>query len=193
VSDRPRVVVIGAGSWGTAFAAVTAGNEVDTVLWARRDELAEAISSRHQNPEYLPGIELPPALVATHELDRAMAGATVAVMAVPSHAFRSIFRDLAAYLGPAVPVVSLSKGIERDSLKGMSEVITEEARPGPGAGGRAHRTESGQRGGGRPAQRHRGRLRRPRPGQGPPGRISWPGTSGCTRTPTWWGASSAGR
>jgi glycerol-3-phosphate dehydrogenase (NAD(P)+) len=48
-------------------------------------------------------------------------------MAVPSHAFRSIFRDLTAYLGPAVPVVSLSKGIEQDSLKRMSEVITEEA------------------------------------------------------------------
>nr|MBA2327949.1 NAD(P)H-dependent glycerol-3-phosphate dehydrogenase [Actinomycetota bacterium] len=49
-----RVSVIGAGSWGTAVAAIACGN-ADTVLWARRPELAEAMRDRHENPDYLPG------------------------------------------------------------------------------------------------------------------------------------------
>jgi glycerol-3-phosphate dehydrogenase (NAD(P)+) len=127
MSGSARVAVIGAGSWGTAFAGITAGNGVDTILWARREELAEAISLRHQNTDYLPGVELPPALAATHDLERALSGATVAVMGVPSHALRSIFKDVAGLLGGDVPVVSLVKGIEQESLKRMSEVLVEEA------------------------------------------------------------------
>jgi glycerol-3-phosphate dehydrogenase (NAD(P)+) len=129
---EPRVAVVGAGSWGTAFAGIIAGNGVDTTLWARRQDVAEAISSRHQNPDYLPGLELPPALLATHDLEKAASAATVILMAVPSHAFRPIFRDVAGFLRGDVPVVSLSKGIEQDSLKRMSEVLQEEADLGPG-------------------------------------------------------------
>jgi glycerol-3-phosphate dehydrogenase (NAD(P)+) len=127
VSEEPRVGVIGAGSWGTAFATVTANNGVGTVLWARREELAEAISKRHENPEYLPGIELPAPLRATPDLEKAVSEADVVVMAVPSHAFRQILRDVEPHLGRDVPMVSLAKGIEQDSLKRMSEVLQEEA------------------------------------------------------------------
>jgi glycerol-3-phosphate dehydrogenase (NAD(P)+) len=130
---EPKVAVVGAGSWGTAFAGVTADKGVDTILWARREELAGAIAERHENPEYLPGVELSPALQATHELERAVSGATVVVMAVPSHAFRQIFREVVPLLGPdPSPVVSLTKGIEQDSLKRMSEVMLEEADLDPG-------------------------------------------------------------
>src|SRR5204863_292763 len=80
VGEQERVAVVGAGSWGTAFGSITAEKGMDTVLWARREELAEAIASRHENPDYLPGIELPPALTATHDLERAMSGADVVVM-----------------------------------------------------------------------------------------------------------------
>jgi len=130
-SDRPRVAVVGAGSWGTAFAAVAADQGTDTTLWARREELAEAISNRHQNPEYLPDIDLPPSLAATHDLEKAVDTASVVVMGVPSHAFRSILREVAPHLSMDVPVVSLTKGIEQDSLKRMSEVMQEEASLGP--------------------------------------------------------------
>jgi glycerol-3-phosphate dehydrogenase (NAD(P)+) len=132
MSARPRVAVIGAGSWGTAFAAIPAGSGVETILWARREELADAISSRHENPEYLPGIDLPPSLMATHDLEKAISEASVVVMAVPSHAYRAIFRDVAELLDADAPVVSLTKGIEQDSLKRMSEVVQEEADLGPG-------------------------------------------------------------
>ena len=125
------MAVIGAGSWGTAFAAIAADQGIDTTLWARREELAEAISTRHQNPEYLPDIDLPPPLAATHDLQKAVETASVVVMGVPSHAFRSILGEVVPHLSVDVPVVSLTKGIEQDSLKRMSEVMEEEASLGP--------------------------------------------------------------
>jgi glycerol-3-phosphate dehydrogenase (NAD(P)+) len=124
--------VVGAGSWGTAFGSITAEKGMDTVLWARRQDLAEAIASRHENPDYLPGIELPPALTATHDLERAMSGADVVVMAVPSHTFRENFRAVREFLPPGVPVVSLAKGIEQDTRKRMSEVLLDEGGVDPG-------------------------------------------------------------
>jgi len=127
MKEEPRVAVIGAGSWGTAFASVPAGKGVSTVLWARRPELAQTIAARHENPEYLPDVALPPSLRATADLEQAVSSASVVVMAVPSHAFREILREVLAYLPAEAPVVSLSKGIEQGSLRRMSEVIAEEA------------------------------------------------------------------
>lgn len=126
MTANPRVAVVGAGSWGTALAAIPAEKGVETVLWARRPEAAEAIASRHENAEYLAGVELPPALSATSDLEKAVAVADVVVMAVPSHAFRAIFEEVVAHLSPNVPVVSLTKGLEQGSLLRMTEVIREE-------------------------------------------------------------------
>jgi glycerol-3-phosphate dehydrogenase (NAD(P)+) len=131
VTDEPKVAVVGAGSWGTAFGSITAEKGVPTVLWARRQELADAIATRHENPDYLSDIELPPALTATHDLGAAVDGAAVVVMAMPSHTYRQIFRDVLPLIGPNVPVVSLAKGIEQDTNKRMSEVMREEGDLGP--------------------------------------------------------------
>jgi glycerol-3-phosphate dehydrogenase (NAD(P)+) len=131
VSGEPRVAVIGAGSWGTAFAGITAEKGVETVVWARREDLAEAIAARQENPDYLPGIDLPRSLEATHDLEKATSAATVVVMAVPSHAFRGIFRDVLPFIGRRTPVVSLSKGIEWETHMRMSEVMEEEGHLGP--------------------------------------------------------------
>jgi 1-acyl-sn-glycerol-3-phosphate acyltransferase len=73
-----RVAFIGAGSWGTATASLVARkDEYDTVLWARRAELAETINLYHENPEYLPGLELPEQLRATNDLEEALDGAGI--------------------------------------------------------------------------------------------------------------------
>jgi glycerol-3-phosphate dehydrogenase (NAD(P)+) len=130
-ADEPRVAVVGAGSWGTAFGSIVAGKGVETILWARREELAEAIATRHENPEYLAGIELPLALSATHDLEKAVSAADVLVMGIPSHAFRAIFREVLPFLRPDAPVVSLVKGIEMQSLRRMSQVLEEEGDLGP--------------------------------------------------------------
>jgi glycerol-3-phosphate dehydrogenase (NAD(P)+) len=125
--DQPRVAVVGAGSWGTAFATIPADKGVDTVLWARRQELADRINTEHANPEYLPDFELPPSLSATSDVAKAVEDADAVVMAVPSHAFREVFRHVAPHLPGQAPVVSLTKGVEQDSLKRMTEVMAEES------------------------------------------------------------------
>lgn len=131
VSDM-KVAVIGAGSWGTAVAAIACRN-VPTVLWARREELAKEIRESHRNSDYLPDFSLPESLTSTSSLEEAVEGAEVVVMGVPSHGFRDILGRLAPYVAPGVPVISLAKGVEQGTLKRMTEVIREVA-PGHPAG-----------------------------------------------------------
>ncbi|MFM2077995.1 MAG: NAD(P)H-dependent glycerol-3-phosphate dehydrogenase [Actinomycetota bacterium] len=120
-----NVGVVGAGSWGTTVAALAAVN-TPTVLWARRPELAEQINREHVNGDYLPTFTLPEQLRATSSLEEAVVGADVLVMAVPSHGYRDIAAEASRYLRPWVPVVSLTKGLERASRKRMSEVTRDE-------------------------------------------------------------------
>src|SRR4029450_452045 len=84
VSDGARVAVVGAGSWGTAVAGLVSNN-ADTVLWARRPDLAATIAERHENPDYLPGIALPDALRVTSDVGEACGSADVVVLGRPSH------------------------------------------------------------------------------------------------------------
>ena len=120
-----RVAVVGAGSWGTTVAALASHN-APTVLWARRPALADEIARTHCNSEYLAGFDLPEQLEATASLDEAVSGADVLVMGVPSHGMRATLRDLAPYVRPWVPVVSLAKGLEEGTHLRMTEVISEE-------------------------------------------------------------------
>ena len=120
-----KVAVIGAGSWGTTIAALAAAN-TSTVLWARRSSLAEEMQETRRNPDYLSTFTLPDSLSITSDLGRSVAGADVVVMGVPSHGFREVASAVAQHIRPWVPVVSLSKGLERSSLKRMSEVISDE-------------------------------------------------------------------
>ena len=117
--------MIGAGSWGTTVAALASVN-TPTTLWARRDELVEQINTTRVNPDYLPAFTLPEQLVVTSNMEEAVAGADVVVMAVPSHGFRGIAGAVAMYLRPWVPIVSLTKGIERETLMRMTEVASEQ-------------------------------------------------------------------
>lgn len=122
-----RLAFIGAGSWGTATASLVAAKpDQEAYLWARRPELAETINLYHENPEYLPGAKLPESLLATNDLEEAVADAEVIVMAVPSHGFRAVLKEVAAFAREGVCYVSLTKGLEVDTRKRMSEVITEE-------------------------------------------------------------------
>jgi NAD(P)-dependent dehydrogenase (short-subunit alcohol dehydrogenase family) len=119
--------VLGAGSWGTAYAAVLAHAGTRTTLWARRAELAEAICRDHENADYLPGIALPDELQATHDPQEALAGADLVVLAIPSQTLRDNLSSWAAYLPSGALLVSLMKGVELGTTKRMSEVICEVA------------------------------------------------------------------
>jgi len=113
--------VVGAGSWGTTVANAVAKN-CPTVLWARRAELAQQISTRHENHDYLPGSKLVGNLLCSADLAAAVSNASIVMMAVPSNGFREVAARVAPHVAAAVPIVSLSKGLERDSLNRMTEV-----------------------------------------------------------------------
>jgi glycerol-3-phosphate dehydrogenase (NAD(P)+) len=116
---------MGAGSWGTTFAQVLCDAGTPAVLWARRADLAEAITIKHENPEYLPGITLPGALHATTDPAEALDGADLVVFAVPSQTLRENLTSWTRLLPPGALLVSLMKGIELGSCQRMSEVIRE--------------------------------------------------------------------
>ena len=119
-----HVAVVGAGSWGTTVANAVAKNQ-STMLWARRNELADQIATRHENSDYLPGINLVESLKCSSQLKDVVANASIVMMAVPSNGFRDVATQVAKYVDAQVPIVSLAKGLERDSLKRMSEVVRE--------------------------------------------------------------------
>jgi glycerol-3-phosphate dehydrogenase (NAD(P)+) len=118
---------MGAGSWGTTFAQVLCDAGTPAMLWSRRPELADAINGAHENPDRLPGIPLTPALTATTDPARALAGVDLAVLAVPAQTLRANLTSWVSLLPPGVLLVSLMKGVELGSCDRMSEVIAQVA------------------------------------------------------------------
>jgi len=120
-----RIAVIGAGGWGTALAKllITTGHHV--CLWVRRSPLCERLRREQENHLYLPGVALPDTLQYTTSLTEAAAGAELCVLAVPSHAMRIIATSLKPCVEGTPLLVSVSKGIEEESLLTMSPVLTE--------------------------------------------------------------------
>ncbi|TDD73601.1 NAD(P)H-dependent glycerol-3-phosphate dehydrogenase [Actinomadura rubrisoli] len=118
---------MGSGSWGTTFAKMLhdAGGEV--TVWGRRPEVVEAINERHENADYLPGIQLPAGLRATTDPAEALAGADFVALAVPAQTLRRNLARWVPLLPPEAVLVSLMKGVELGTTRRMSEVIGEVA------------------------------------------------------------------
>ena len=115
-----RVAVLGAGSWGTTFAAVIADAGTDVVLWARREEVAREIRTAHTNRAYLGDLELNPRITATADPAEALAGAEVVVLAVPAQSLRA---NLGAWMpliaddatpGPATAAIAVGIATKKD-------------------------------------------------------------------------------
>ena len=123
-----RVAVVGAGSWGTTLAIVASRAGHDVTLHARNPDTAAALEVSRRNERYVPGAILPDAIRATADLALACRGAALILLVVPSQTVRDNARALAPLVGDAI-VVSAVKGLERGSLKRMSEVLGEELGP----------------------------------------------------------------
>ena len=122
------IAVLGAGSWGTALAVHFAGAGGHRVkLWARDAELARRMAGERTNPEYLPGVELPPLLEPTPDLE-ALPGCDFYLLVVPSHGFRQVLRQFLQVFprDQPLPLISGTKGIEIETLARMSQVSFEE-------------------------------------------------------------------
>ncbi len=120
-----RVAVVGSGAWGTTLALVSQRAGHDVALYVRNPDEAGRIERTRRNERYLPNAELPPGILVTADLASACQDAALILLVVPSQTVRLNARALAPVVGDAV-VVSAAKGLERDSLKRMSEVVAEE-------------------------------------------------------------------
>jgi glycerol-3-phosphate dehydrogenase (NAD(P)+) len=125
-SARPRVAVLGAGSWGTTFAKILADGGADVALWARRPELAREISQSKRNSDYLPGINLPRAVWASARLPEVLEGAEQVYLSVPAQSLRENLRIVRELIPHDAYIVSLMKGVEKGTRFRMSEVIEQE-------------------------------------------------------------------
>jgi glycerol-3-phosphate dehydrogenase (NAD(P)+) len=121
--SKGHLAVIGAGSWGTVFAAVCAA-QGPVHLWARDVNLADQISQSRTNPRYTGSVVLPPGLDVTAVMAEAVAGADVVAMAVPSAGMRTVAEQVREWIEPGVAVISLAKGLDPRSGEQMSQVLT---------------------------------------------------------------------
>lgn len=119
-----KTAVIGSGGWGTALALVLVENGHDVTLWCRRTDKCEELCRTRENP-LLKGVPLPEALKLTDDL-AAAEGCGVVVLATPSFALRETARRLAPHLTPGTVLVSVSKGIEKDTCLLLHQVVEQE-------------------------------------------------------------------
>ena len=121
-----RVAVLGSGSWGTTFAKIAADGGADVALWARRAEVAKEIAESKRNSDYLPGINLPRNLWASHLLEEVLDGAEMVFVAIPSQSLRDNLHAIRELIPADALVISLMKGVEKGTKFRMSEVIRQE-------------------------------------------------------------------
>lgn len=127
-----KVGLLGGGSWGTTVASLVARN-APTKMWARNENTVKDINENHRNEKYLPGAKLNTALVATTSIQEAVHDADVIIMGVPAQSFRGVLETAKPHIRPWVPIVSLSKGLERGTHMRMTQII-ESVMPGHPAG-----------------------------------------------------------
>jgi len=116
--------VIGAGAWGTALAQVLGSAGLDALLQAREPDVVESIRERRINEAFLPGVTLDDHVEVTTELAD-LAGCDLILAVPPAQFMRATMTAFASHYRPGVPIILCSKGIERGSLKMMTEVLSE--------------------------------------------------------------------
>jgi glycerol-3-phosphate dehydrogenase (NAD(P)+) len=120
------VAVLGAGNAGTTFALLATHNGNAVRLWTIEQDLAQQMQRMRENPKYLPGVKLPEAITVEVDLPRAVLGAEVVMLAVPSHVVRRLAKAIAPLLTPDQIVLDIAKGIEEKTFYLMSEVLHSE-------------------------------------------------------------------
>ena len=126
-----KVAVMGAGSWGTTLAKVFADAGNSVVLWVRKEAVARKIQISRENEKYLPGLILPRGIAATSDPLVALSDADIVVLAVPSQTLRENLARWKDDIPADATLVSLAKGIERDTHLRMTQVVAEVAQVDP--------------------------------------------------------------
>ncbi len=120
------VSIIGAGSWGTALAKLLHKNGHKVTVWSVLEEEIDMLNEEHEHKEKLPGVKLPEDMVFTTDLEAAVKGKEVLVLAVPSPYTRSTSHRMKEYVTGGQIIVDVAKGIEEKTLMTLSQIIEEE-------------------------------------------------------------------
>ena len=123
---RSKIAVLGGGSWGTTTASVIS-RQCEAMLWARDAQIVDQINQHHTNTRYLADATLHPKLTATTALNVAVENADAVLIAVPSSHFREALVSALPDMPRGIPVISLSKGLEKGSRMRMTEIIRDVA------------------------------------------------------------------
>lgn len=121
-----KVAVIGAGSWGIALTKVLHSNGNQVTVWSALEEEIKSLKENHEHVEKLPGVHLAEDILFTSDLEEAMEGRDLLVLAVPSVFTRSTAQKMAAYYKKGQRIVCVAKGIEENTLMTISEVVEQE-------------------------------------------------------------------
>ena len=121
-----KACIIGAGSWGTAMAVPLASMKNDVSVWNKFDAEIKEIEKDRENKRYLPGVKIPENVSFTTDMQKALEGAELTVFALPSPLVRTVSHELGQFMKKGDILVNLSKGLEKGTLKRLSEVLEEE-------------------------------------------------------------------
>jgi len=120
-----KIVVLGAGSWGTALAHHCASIGHETTVWAFEEEVVSGINTNHKNPMYMSQYDLPASLKATSNLQGVLDTSELVISVIPTQFLRSVLKNNAARIANNVPILSASKGIEISTLDTPTQIIAE--------------------------------------------------------------------
>jgi glycerol-3-phosphate dehydrogenase (NAD(P)+) len=123
-AKKPKIAVLGDGGWGTTLAILLANKKFPVTLWGAFEDYTRALAKKRVNHKFLPGVKIPTSIVITHDMERALAGADIAIVAIPSQYLRSVLEANARLLTARKRMyVSVVKGIEVGTLQRMSDII----------------------------------------------------------------------
>ena len=121
-----KIGVVGAGSWGTALAALLYKNGNEVTVWSIMEQEIAMLKEKHEHLDKLPGVKLPEDMEFTTDLETAIVGKDMLVLAVPSPFTRSTSKSMAPFVSDGQIIVNVAKGVEEDTLMTLSEIIEEE-------------------------------------------------------------------
>ena len=121
-----KITVIGDGAWGTALALNMLSNDHEVRIWGAFPEYLDEISQKRENFKFLPGVPLPPELALVKDLEDAVSGQDMLLLATPTQFLRSVLKKAGQFLDRSTPIINVAKGIEINSWKRISEIVEDE-------------------------------------------------------------------
>ncbi len=120
-----KICILGGGSWGTALSILLAKKEKEVDLWVRNKKQFEDMSTNRVNQKYLPNVFLPENLNLVNDLEKAVAGKNIIILAVSTHGVRKVLESIKKYVNKKQIIVNVAKGIENETLYRVSEIVEE--------------------------------------------------------------------